>query len=155
MDDDITMTFVVFCASMIVIFILANSYVSSTKVEEPKDYPHVEVLLNNDLTNKQVMSTPISVPGVLTGSPSFICYVYNPKEYSQNITVNWWLSHNLPTTYVSMSGYNGSFIINPGNVTELVLSWSLSNDTPKSVVEELDSYGSRVINLDIVPELVE
>lgn len=154
MDDDILLAFIIFSATMIAIALGVNAYVGSFNVEQ-KIYPEVEVLLNSDLANKQIVTMPTTVPGALPGNPTFACYVHNPRNYTQNVTANWWLSYQLPIEYVTISGYNGSFIMDPGNVTELVLSWSLVPDVPATVSSKFESAGSGVVHLEIIPSLVQ
>lgn len=121
--------------------------------------PVVEVLYNNDLTTRLIVTLPTLVGGESTisnpirkGSPVIgIYFLFNPKDFTEKVTIDWWL--DMPSqqeSYVqAYSSLGWQFQLSPYNLTELTLSFSIDNGLPSNYT---DSLANRNVWINIYGE---
>ena len=156
MDDDTIAFFVIFGVIMLSVLVVSYGYVSSIQIFVPQ--PSVIAMQDNNVTRMRIITMPETLQGSLAAGVLSTFYIYNPNSFSENVSVNWWLSLSLENQTKWVSFYCSlpqPYTIQPLNVTECYVSFSIMQNTPIYERAQLESAGFRVVNIDLKVEKAE
>jgi hypothetical protein len=115
------------------------------------------LLKSPDLEHRQIVGLPYEIQGKLSTDSDviWICWIYNPKELRQNVTIIWNLAYQVEDEKIYINYYNSkgtSFVIDPWNCEEVQLSFRIKEGTPKKAINKLEL--TKVIITDVKTEFV-
>lgn len=154
MDSDNLYFFIFFGAICIALLIGAGVYVSSLTITAPQS--GVLLLVTPDLNHKQIMEQPLRMPTSINWENNvYLFYIYNPYEYKQNVTIDFYLMFNLNRSWVDMSYSTGSnFFIDSMQTLECQVTVVLKTVTPDAEANLFIGAGRNILYLTVTAEVV-
>lgn len=155
MDDDRILFLIILIAMFCVIF--GFVHVIQLSLQPTKRIATIMVLQSPDLEQKKIIVMPTVIAGRLRADDivPWQCYVYNPKEYNQTVSIVWWLGFQVEEEkkYVEFySSLGANFTITPWERLDCDLSFSLKPDTPKLALKKLEET---TIWVDFTSEVIQ
>lgn len=133
MDSMNKIFLVIFGAFFVGIIAVGSSFNYANQYVESKKY-QVEILANPNLDKKQIILQPITLSTLLATNKNvtWICNVYNPTTFDENVTFTWeFSSHNTEAlqyvVHILSTGNSDTFVIRAGEVFEVRIDFWLPN----------------------------